>query len=244
MGRIEGAAIFALIYGGYHFYQGVQSALEKSKITWEGAYNAGGSTSQGTAIFEEANGPVYLFLNNSFENSGVSCDEVFDSMTAQFQPLSYRWPPLNLTETPYSPSDFNGIAQDGNAKGAFQKVCAKDPSTNFYQDLILLAKADYPTCKGDCDWTFCRTSTLHQDQPGGIVFMCDFEFHLETTWPVSAVAGGNIDQGKSATQSWQTAGTPLYAGVALLLVVVLLHCFLPAGAQPQQDESPGAELMA
>merc|ERR1711870_183344 len=110
---------------------------------------------------------------------------------------------------------------------------------------------------------------LPQDQPGGIVFMCDFEFHLETTWPVSAVAGGNIEQGKklwdnlwiamdcregyhtycseqdeSATESWQTARHPLYAGVALLLVVVLLHCLVPAGAQPRQDESPGAELMS
>merc|ERR1711920_338470 len=260
----------AFLYGGYNFYLGMGFALEKSRITGEGAYNAGGSLSQPTAIFEEENGPLYLFLNNSFENSGVNCDDVFDSLTAQFGPLSYQFPAFNATETPYSPSDFTGLAADGNAKGTFEKVCAKDPSTNFYAELTLLATAPYPTCKDQnaCDWKFCRTSTLHESQPGGIVWNCNFQFDLSSSWPLTAVAGGNIEQSKklwenlwiamgcedgyhsfcseqdkSATAEWQTARIPLYAGAALLLVAVLMHCFASSD-EPARDESPGVQLMS
>jgi len=263
-----GVGAIALIFGLYSFYLGVQLVLEKSELTASGAHNAGGSTFSPIAVHEASNSPLYLFLNNSFADSGLRCDDVFDSMTVQFVPLMWRSPPFNATQTPYSPSDFTGVAADGNAKGAFEKVCAKDPNTHFFSELILLAKADYATCKGDCDWTFCRSSTLNVNQEGGLVFNCDFQYTIQTTWPISGVAGANVEQGKklwenlwnamdcredyhvycseldkAATEHWQTARNPLYAGVALLLVAVLLHCFMPADAQPQQ-ESPGAELMS
>lgn len=217
-------------------------------------------------MHQASDSPLYIFLNHNFSNTGLSCDEVFDSMTAQLAPYAYQFPAFNVTETPYSPSDFTGIAADGNAKGAFEKVCAKDPDSNFYKDLILLAKADYATCKGECDWIFCRSSTLKQDTPGGLLWNCDFQYSIQTTYPISGVAGKNIEQTKktwenlwnsmecdpdyhvycgendeAAGEQWQSARIPLYAGSALLLAAVLLCCFMPADVE--QGEA-GAELMS